>query len=119
MGSPVSPIIANLVMEHLEQLALATAPLNCKPRLFKRYVDHIFEIIKKGQEEHLIEHLNNVDETGSLQCTYEMEDSGKIPFLDTLIVRKPDDSVKLLIYRKPTQTNQYLNFQSVHPLHHK
>ena len=119
MGSPVSPIIANLVMENLEQQAIATAPIECKPRFFKRYVDDILEIVTRGTEEQLTEHLNNVDDTGSLKFTYECEEEGKIPFLDTLIVRKPDGSVKLLIYRKPTHTNQYLNFESAHPLYHK
>ena len=47
MGSPVSPIVANLYMEHLEQKALTTAPDSCKPRLWKRYVDDILEIVKK------------------------------------------------------------------------
>ena len=39
MGSPVSPIIVNLYTEWLEQRAIATAPLNCRPRLWKRFVD--------------------------------------------------------------------------------
>ena len=28
MGSPLSPVIANIYMEHFEELALQTAPLN-------------------------------------------------------------------------------------------
>ena len=44
MGSPVSPIVANLFMEFLEQHAIATAPMDCWPRLWKRYVDDILEI---------------------------------------------------------------------------
>ena len=47
MGSPVSPI----VKENLEQQAIATAPLDCKPRLLKRHVDDILEIITRGTEE--------------------------------------------------------------------
>ena len=43
----------------------------------------------------------------------------KNPFLDTLIVKKEDGSVKLLIYRKLTHTEQYINYKSHHPLHQK
>ncbi|XP_070577734.1 uncharacterized protein [Ptychodera flava] len=119
MGSPVSPIVANLFMEHLEQQAIVTAPLNCKPSLWKRYVDDILEKIKKGEVDNLTEHINKVDPTGSIKFTYEPEVEGQIPFLDTLIVRRDDGSVKLLVYRKKTHTDQYLNFASHHPLHHK
>ncbi len=45
MGSPVSPLLANLFMEWLEQEAIATAPIECRPKLWKRYVDDILEIV--------------------------------------------------------------------------
>ena len=54
-----------------------------------------------------------------IKFTYEKETNNSIPFLDTLIVRKPDGMVKLLVYRKATHTDQYLNFGSHHPIHHK
>ena len=63
--------------------------------------------------------LNTVDPTGNIKFTHEEEDQGRIPFLDTLIVRKADGTVKLLVYRKKTHTDQYLNFNSQHPLHQK
>ncbi|XP_072046610.1 uncharacterized protein [Amphiura filiformis] len=119
MGSPVSPIVSNLFMEWLEQQAIHTAPLDCKPKLWKRYVDDILEVIQKRSVDKLTRHLNQVDTTNSIKFTHETEQENQIPFLDTLIVKKPDGSIKLLVYRKKTHTNQYLNFQSHHSLQHK
>ncbi|XP_072042857.1 uncharacterized protein [Amphiura filiformis] len=120
MGSPVSAIVANLYMEWLEQQAIATAPLDCAPKYWRRYVDGVLEVIKKDTTEKLTEHLNKVDETGNIKFTYEEEKDCSIhTFLDTLVVRKQDGSIKLLIYRKKTHTDQYLNFDSQHPLHQK
>jgi len=39
MGSPVSPLVANMFMEHLEQKPYSTAPVELKPKIWKRYVD--------------------------------------------------------------------------------
>ncbi|XP_072041861.1 uncharacterized protein [Amphiura filiformis] len=119
MGSPVSAIVANLYMEWLEQQAIATAPLDCAPKYWRRYVDDVLEVIRKDTTEKLTDHLNKVDETGNIKFTYEEEKDCSIPFLDTLVVRKQDGSIKLLIYRKKTHTDQYLNFDSQHPLHQK
>ena len=102
MGSPVSPIIANIYMEFLEQQAIAIVPIQCNPRLWKRYVDDVLEIIKDVEVDNLTEHLNQVDQTGNIKLTHEQEKDGQIPFLDTLIVRKEDGKVKLLVYRKKT-----------------
>ena len=43
MGSPVSPVVANLYMEYFEHKALT--PVVNPPRLWKRYVDDIFIIL--------------------------------------------------------------------------
>ncbi|XP_035659380.1 E3 ubiquitin-protein ligase TRIM71-like [Branchiostoma floridae] len=119
MGSPVSPVLANLFMEWLEQQAMATAPVNCRPKLWKRYVDDIMEIIRQGTQHEITDHLNSIDPTGSIKFTHEEEDQGTLPFLDTLLVRREDGTVKLLVYRKKTHTDQYLDFNSHHPLHQK
>ncbi|XP_072050102.1 uncharacterized protein [Amphiura filiformis] len=119
MGSPVSAIIANIFMEWLEQKAIANAPIACRPKLWKRYVDDILEIIPKGTTQELTDHLNKADPTNNIKFTHEEEAEGKIPFLDTLINRKEDGSVKTTVYRKKTHTDQYLNFASQHPLHQK
>ena len=119
MGSPVSSVVAEFCMEWLEGIAIATAPLDCRPSLWKRYVDDILEKLKSGQLDNLTSHLNTVDVTNNIKFTHEEEKDGMMPFLDTLIVRKPDGHVKILVYRKKTHTDQYLNFDSHHPLHQK
>jgi len=90
MGSPVSPMVADIYIEFLEQLAVATVPLEYKPRLWKRYVDDIREVINTEAVESLTEHLNQVDTAGSIKFTYETEMDKIIPFLDMMIVRKND-----------------------------
>ncbi len=47
MGISVSHIVANLFMEFLKQRTIATAPMDIKPKLWKRYVDDILELVSK------------------------------------------------------------------------
>ena len=47
MGSPVSPIVANLFMEDLEQRAMESASEELRPTLWKCYVDDTLEVIKR------------------------------------------------------------------------
>ena len=115
MGSPVSAVVANLYMEFFEELALETAPT--RPRLWKRYVDDTFCILRKGSTEELLHHLNGVRPT--IKFTVEQEEDGTLPFLDTLLRRREDGSLDVSIYRKPTHTDQYLHFESHHPTHVK
>ena len=74
-------------MKHLEEKFQSTAPLELKPKLWKRYEDHILEVIKKGSVEKLTEFLNSLDTTGSIKFMYEMEQDGELPFLDILLER--------------------------------
>ena len=119
MGSPASPIVANLFMEDLEQRAMPSASAELRPTLWKRYVDDTLEVIKRGKVDAWSAHLNNMDPTGSIKFTHEIETDNTIAFLDTLLERKEDGSVKVKAYRKKTHTNQYLAFDSHHPLHQK
>ena len=55
----------------------------------------------------------------NIQFMYETEKDGSLPFLDILLSRDPDGSVRTSMYRKPTHTGQYLQFSSHHSLSHK
>ena len=113
MGSPVSATVANLYMEYFEDLALSTAAE--KPRLWKRYVDDTCCIVKKGTEEGLLQHLNSIRPT--IQFTMEVEEKGKISFLDCELHRKEDGRLDVTVHRKATHTDRYLHFDSHHPTH--
>ena len=78
MGSPVSPIVANLYMEFLEQKALSTAPH--PPRFWHRYVDDTLVIHKEANKQGFIQHINSVDPAIKFTVEDNKED-GSIPFL--------------------------------------
>ena len=71
------------------------------------YVDDTLEVIKRGKVEALTDHLNGIDKTNSIKFTHEPEKNGQIPFLDALITRREDGSIKILVFTgKPhTQTS--------------
>ena len=66
---------------------------------------NVLELIKKGQVRNLTDHINTIDATGNIKFTYEEDKDKQIPFLDTLLVRRKDGSVKLLVYRKKSHSH--------------
>ena len=113
MGSPVSPIVANLYMEYLEQKALSTAPH--PPRFWGGYVDDTFVIHKEANKQSFLQHINSVDPAIRFTVENNKED-GSIPFLDTIVKPEADGSLSITVYRKPTHTDQYLQWDSHHHL---
>ena len=114
MGSPVSPIVANLSMEVIEDLAISTSSV--PPRIWKRYVDDSFVVIKKDAVSPFHDTLNACDP--KISFTIEHEKNGQIAFLDTLVTRRNGVAV-IDIIRKPTHTDRYLDFSSHHAKEHK
>ena len=110
MGSPASPCIANLFIARLESNALDSFPTSTK--LWLRYVDDVFSIVKRAVVDQLLSHLNA--QHPSIVFTLEIESDGKLPFMDVL-VHRCDDQLKTSVYRKPTHTGRYLNYSSHHP----
>ncbi|XP_046406364.1 uncharacterized protein LOC124171266 [Ischnura elegans] len=112
MGSPLSPVVANLFMERFEAEAINT--YDKKPKKWLRYVDDTFIIWPHGTEEldRFLNHLNSWHQ--NIRFTMEKERDGKLPFLDVMVRRKGDGSLAHAVYRKATHTNRYLNATSHH-----
>ena len=112
MGSPVIPIVANLYMEYLKWKALSTAPT---PRLWHRFEDDTFVIHKEVNKQDFLQHINSVEPAIRFTVEDNKED-GSIPFLDTIVKPEADGSLSITVYRKPTHTDQYLQWDSHHHL---
>ncbi|CAF4918547.1 unnamed protein product [Pieris macdunnoughi] len=69
MGSPVSPIVADIFVEDFEERALANAPV--KPRLYKRYVDDTFVVLPNDKISAFLAHLNSIH--NNIKYTVEQE----------------------------------------------
>jgi len=112
MGSPLSPVIAKYFMETFEVNALDTA--SKKPKCWFRYVDDTFVVWSHGEDKLLrfLVHLNSLNPR--IQFTMETEKEGRLPFLDVMVTRKPNETLAHMGYRKPTHTDRYLNSASNH-----
>ena len=114
MGSPCSPVVANIYMEYFEKRALGPElPVSFTINTWLRYVDDVLTIVKKGTCDSLLNYLNSIDP--NIKFTIEPpNEQGAIPFLDTF-PRPSGNKIITSVYRKPTHTDRYLDFNSNHP----
>ena len=114
MGSPVSVVVAEIVMQHVEERALATCRQTIP--LWLRYVDDTFTAIHKDEIHAFHDHLN--EQNADIQFTKIIEENGKLPFLDCLVSRD-NNELRTTVYRKPTHTDRLLDESSYNPTSHK
>ena len=115
MGSPLSPVLAYMVEEVIEQNAIET--FFKPPSIWVRYVDDVYSIVETNQIALFHDHLNTI--SSSVNFTKELESKGTLSFLDVAVIRKTDGTLSADMYRKPTHTGRYLSFSSHHPLNQK
>ena len=116
MGSPLGPLLSDIFMSSLEEGSLHEAIQSMC--FYRRYVDDIF-IILDGQTDtdYLLNSFNDVHPT--IRFTAEFEKNDSFNFLDVLLIRRSDGTLKRSVYRKPTWTGQYTHFRSFVPLQQK
>ncbi|XP_018373120.1 PREDICTED: uncharacterized protein LOC108767647 [Trachymyrmex cornetzi] len=109
MGSPLSPIVADLVMQKLEKVALSS--YNNEVLFYYRYVDDLLAAVPKDKINDFQNSFNTFHPR--LQFTLEVGDDS-INFLDVTIMVNVD-RFSFNWYRKPTFSGRYLNYLSNHP----
>ena len=78
-------------------------------------VDDTFVTEKEVNKQDFLQHINSVDP--AIQFTVESnKEDGAIPFLDTTGKPEADGILSITVYRKPTHTDQFLQWDSHHHL---
>nr|VZI31581.1 unnamed protein product [Spirometra erinaceieuropaei] len=113
MGSPLSGLIAEAVLQRLEQQVFSSYP----PKFWARYVDDMFVVIKRSEVKAFKAMLNAI--FADIQFTMEEEVDNQLPFLDVQVTRLTDGKIRTTVYRKATNTRRILHFRSNHPVGHK
>ncbi|KAL6420081.1 hypothetical protein ACFW04_014146 [Cataglyphis niger] len=113
MGSRLSPILADIVMDDLETHCLSL--LSFAVPVYYRYVDDIFTIVPCAKVDEINVIFNSYHQR--LKFTHELESDSCIIFLNTSVIRFNEKIVTN--YRKPICSKRYINFYSNHPFEYK
>ena len=111
MGSPASPVIANLFMTKLEGKAIMSYD-GQKPKIWYRFVNDVLSIVGVDEVEKLLGHISN--QHANINFIVECEENKQMPFMDLRIYRSKD-LLLFDVFCKQTHTGRYLQFSSHHP----
>jgi len=114
MGSPLSPVIAYMVLQDLEEEALNK--INCNIPFYFRYVDDILLAAPIDQITKIVDTFNDCHDR--LQFTVELEVNKSLSFLD-LRLEVVHNEIIIDWYHKETFSGRLLSFYSNHPQCHK
>ena len=103
MGFPVAVVVVEIFMQNIEEQALATYSKTCP--LWLRYVVDTITAVHKNKIHEAHEHLNKQNTSIQFTKDSEIEENGKILFLDCLLTRE-NKTLQTTIYKKPTHTDR-------------
>jgi len=116
---PLSPIIANLVLQDLEERTLEK--IDCNILYYFRYVDDILLSAPSDQISKILDIFNNF--YSRLQFTVEYENNRKLSFMDLML--EVNDNMFLVDwwflerFHKEIFSERLLSYYSNHSIHHK
>lgn len=120
MGSPLSGVLADIYLNHIENEFIFSNKNKLKDKImfYHRYVDDTLLLFNGNvrQLEKLHNYLNTL--APKLKFTLEIEQDNRINFLD-LTLEKNNNKFDYKIYRKPTTSDQTIHFSSFHPYSQK
>ena len=114
MGTKMAPSYANVFMGKLESQLLMSVPF--QPLSWLRFIDDIDMQWCHGEIklENFLKEANSFHPT--IKFTSEVTTDNHV-FLDTISHIAEDNTIKVDLYSKPTDTHQYLLTSSCHPKH--
>ncbi len=110
MGSPISGLIAEAVLQRFERVAFAVI----SPKFWKLYVDDTFVIIEQDNFSAFHQLLNTT--LPGISFTMETATENKLPILDVLVHKLPSGTFETSVYRKATNADIVLHYS---PASHK
>ena len=112
MGSPLGPTLANIFLCHWEEIWIKKCPKQFKPEYYNRFMDDTFLLF--SSENHVKKFHKYINTRHkNMTFTFEVEKNNKLAFLDVLVTR--DVTFVTSLYRKPTFSGLYSNFESFMP----
>ena len=112
MGSSLGPLLANIIMTELEEVIIKGLVNDNTIKFYGRYVDDTLLVIKPSDIAKVHELIDSFDP--NIQFTVDTFENEVPHFLDIEI--SPDG---LTIFRKDTNTGQYVNIESYTNWNHK
>ena len=82
-------------------------------KCWTRYVDDTLCYIKTDSIDYVLKMLNGFHR--NIQFTYDVETDSKISYLDALVISDSSNNINTTVYRKSTNNDIYLNWESFAP----
>ena len=80
-------------------------------KCWEQFFDEVYSILKHTQLENVFHYINNLHQ--NIKFTMEKESNRELAFFDSLLKRN-NGEISVLLYRKLTHTDQYLQYSSHH-----